>query len=240
MNDYFHPNVVMDGGDFCGDSGREEEKAANDFRDLDKVYGLVQAPRYFTLGNHEMRSFSLQKWLELVNYEKSYYFFENNNFRIIVLDGNDGCRDYSKSPNYCLSEEQFQWLEKEALDTPFFCKTLVFIHFPVLDLLSNPFDRRLSPDDTQKLRDLFSRHKVSAVFSGHVEKLYYEKSGGVEYFSLPGFYKSEAKDVFWYGSFYEITAGKKIQVKMFYKKNPDENEYRELYIPSAEYELIEK
>lgn len=239
MNDSFKPDVVMDGGDFCGDSGREDEKAEDDFRELDKIYGSIEAPRYFSLGNHEMRSFSLGKWLELAGYEKSYYSFDKDNFRIIVLDGNDGCRNRPEKPNYCLSEEQFQWLEK-TLKKPFWKKTIVFSHFPILDSLSNPFDRRLSPDDTQKLRSLFSRHQASAVFTGHVEKLYYEKLDGVEYFSLPGFYKSEAKNVAWYRSFYEISARKNVSVKMFYKKTPDEGSYRELIIPSEEYEKIEK
>jgi 3',5'-cyclic AMP phosphodiesterase CpdA len=155
-------------------------------------------------------------WLELVGYEKPYYYFDVKNYRMIVLDSNffpvcfdnvptaqdSVCLEQGKDinvldvvdifpdaeyyPGY-VDQEQIKWLE-EVLRDAADKKILVFVHQPPI-LESEVKSAELFVFNKEELRVLFEKFGVLAVFSGHIEELCHQEINGVKYFVIPGFYK---------------------------------------------------
>lgn len=240
MNNSFRPDLIVENGDFIEGSFREGEKSIRDFRILDSYLKKIGVPVLHVVGNHEMRGLALAQWLELTNNESSYYYIDKGNLRIIVLDGNDKGRVSDDNNGYYhMSDEQLVWLD-ETLKSSSNFKTIVFIHFPLTETAIDGTQKVIDPQETQNLKDIISVNMADAVITGHTEKLNYEEIGGVEYFSLPGFSKSNSHKVPWLGCFYEVQIDEKISVKMFYKKSFTDGQYQELIIPSENYYKIEK
>ncbi len=237
MNSDFRPAFIVQGGDLI--EGNEGEKSSfEDFKVLFDYFKNTNVPVYHVIGNHDTRGLSKENWLDFVGYEKSFYFFDYDDLRIVIMDGNE--HEKAKTENYTgdfyyISQEQFFWLEKTLSENKNL-KKLVFIHYPPFVDRGN---RMLDPNLSKKIREIFARNKVLAVFSGHTERLDFQEIEGVRYFTLPGVEKSKNKDILWLESFAEITLEKEVWVKLFYKKNHAE-EYRTLLIPSEEYDQIEK
>lgn len=240
INNNFNPDFVVDGGDLIEGTDREGQKSIDDFRALADYFEKIKVPSYHINGNHEMRGFSKNEWLNLTSYEKSFYYFDYENLRTVILDGNENekalpeIENYNKN-NYYLSKEQFEWLER-ILSESKNMKKIVFIHYPPFD---TPGTKMIEPGQASRLREIFSKNGVSAVFSGHTERLDFEEMDGVRYFVIPGIWRSKLKYVLWLESFAEITIKKDPEVKLYYKKSREE-EYKTLIIPSEEYELVEK
>lgn len=240
MNNIFQPDFIIQGGDLIEGTERERQKSIDDFNLLLGYLKKLNASIHHVIGNHETRGFTKKDWLDLTGYAKPFYSFDYENLKIIVLDVNEnekvanGLQNYDKD-YYYLSEEQFVWLEKTLAESKKL-KKLIFIHYPPFE---TPGTKMIDLAQSARLREIFSRHKVAAVFSGHTERLNFAEIDGVRYFVLPGIERSKLKYVLWLESFAEITIAKDAQVKLFYKKNETE-EYRTLIIPSEEYEKIEK
>ncbi len=240
MNNDYNPDFVVNGGDLIEGTDREGQKSIDDFKTLADYFKIINAPSYHINGNHEMRGFSKNEWLNLTGYEKNFYYFDYKNLRAIILDGNENekaetsIQNYNKNCYY-LSEEQFEWLEK-VLSEGGNMKKIIFIHYPPFE---TPGTKMIEQGQSSRLREIFSRNKVSAVFSGHTEKLEFKEIDGVKYFVIPGTEKSKKKAVTWLGSFSEITVGKEIIINFFYKKERDA-EYKTLKIPSEEFDRTAK
>jgi predicted MPP superfamily phosphohydrolase len=240
MNNNFNPDFVIDGGDLIEGTDREGQKSIDDFKGLVGYFRILKAPSYHVNGNHEMRGLSKNEWLKLTSYEKSFYYFDYRNLRTIILDGNENEKAFPEIKNYdknyyYLSEEQFKWLEKILSESENF-KKIVFIHYPPFE---TPGTKKINPDQSLRLREIFSKNKILAVFSGHTERPDFKEINDVRYFVIPGIWKSKLKHVLWLESFVEIIVKKDITVKLYYKKDREE-EYRTLIIPSKEYETMEK
>lgn len=241
MKNDFHPNFIVDGGDLIEGTDREGQKSIDDFKALKEYLEKMDIPLYHVIGNHETRGFSKDDWLKLVDQEKTFYYFDHKNLRIIVLDGNENERIDTSAPDYnkdfyYITDEQFAFLEKTLSENENLQK-IVFIHYPPFE---TPGTKMINPEQSARLREIFSKNKVAAVFSGHTEILDYKEIEGVRYFVIPGAERSELKNVHWLGTFSEITVGEDVKAKIFYKKSFDEENYHELLIPSEEYENIEK
>ncbi len=241
MKESFRPDFVIQNGDAIEGTSRKGQISIDDFKLVSEYLARAGAPVYHVNGNHEMRGLTRGDWLKLTGKNKTYYYFDKNNFRVIILDGNENEllpneKMNSNDPRgYLMTNEQFNWLEEKLKDAENF-KKIVFIHYaPII----KDNERNLNQAQAAKLREIFSRHKVLAVFSGHTEILDYTVENGVAYFIIPGVRKSEDKKVRWLDSFAEINAGEQINVKLYYKRNRGET-YKTLIIPSAEYEGIEK
>lgn len=234
VNNNFHPDFVVDGGDFIDGTRRFGSLSMRDYSAFSEIFETIKAPKYKVLGNHELRGMTRETWIELNGYENSYYYFDYDKLRVIIFDSNlipANNSDMLKNKEY---EKELFWLE-ELLKNSEDYKKIVFSHHPLVPVLrkSTPIER------ITELNNLLNKHGVRAVFSGHVEVPYYEKIGKVDYFVIPGFYRSKATGILWEGSFSEIGIGIKNSLKLFYKKE-GENDYRTLVIPSAEYEMAEK
>lgn len=234
VNNNFHPDFVVDGGDFIDGTRRFGSLSMKDYSAFSKIFETIKAPKYKVLGNHELRGMTRETWIELNGYENSYYHFDYDKLRVIILDSNlipANNTDILKNKEY---EKELFWLE-ELLKNSEDYKKIVFSHHPLVPVLrkSTPIER------ITELNNLLNEYGVRAVFSGHVEVPHYEKIGKVDYFVIPGFYRSKATGILWEGSFSEIGIGLKNSLKLFYKRE-GENDYRTLTIPSAEYEIVKK
>lgn len=199
MNGDFKPDIVMQGGDLS--DGRDDETL--------KVLGIanemleeLNSPVYHVVGNHEARDIKKEQWLELFGYKKTFYTFDVQGYRIIVLDGNFAPTNRaSKSTNSLedidpevedfypgiVTKEQISWV-KEVLRNSQDKKVLVFIHQPIVDRTIVKERTKLLMNG-ELLRGIFSENGVLAVFSGHIEETCYIEDGGVKYYTIQGFHK---------------------------------------------------
>lgn len=250
MNNDYHPDFVLENGDFI--DGKDDRSYA-DFLDAKKIFDQVSAPNFHVMGNHEARSFHKDQWLELIGREKPYYYFDAKGYRIIVLNGNnkrlvDGSI-VNASPQIesypgLLDVEQIDWLNNLMNDSKDYPK-IVFVHQPPIYT-----DAKTQPElfiDGGKLRKVFAQNNVRAVFSGHVERACNFIEDGVEYYVLPGFWKSNTglkedarykdKGVF---SEVEVTP-EKVAVKMYFlSENEPEKEDKFIEFQESQLGLDER
>jgi predicted phosphodiesterase len=211
MNDEFKPSAVVEIGDLV--DGRDHN-SLEDWKIMDTMMRKLKMPYFNVIGNHEMRSFEKSIWKESSGQEQTYYYNDIKGYRIIILDGNHfpGGKDTSPEKEYYpgeLGPEQWQWLETTLKDAAMNDKDpVVFVHQPPIETDARP-DWFLFPDGAE-LQKLFSKYKVRAVFSGHIERLCDQIIDGVDYFVLQGFWKGNGglkkeyrfKDA---GNFYSVT-----------------------------------
>lgn len=189
----FNPDFVIQNGDFvCGEDGRAKET----FVEANQIYEKISVPKYHVLGNHETRNFFKDEWLEIVGYEKPYYSFDVNGYKIIVLDGNnkpssdmeisETSPDKEFYPGF-INPVQMEWL-KDVFEKSKEINKIVFVHQPLMpEETKTQIDTFVGGEETRKL---FSENNVLAVFSGHVERLCYFEEDGVEYYVSHGFMKA--------------------------------------------------
>jgi len=239
MNEEFHPNFVVDGGDLIEGSKRKGEKSFGDWKLLATYFSKLNAPAYHVIGNHELRGFTKEEWVKINNYEKSYYYFDQDDLRVFVLDGNENEKIGPEAVGaYFLSEEQFNWLEEKLSESKKMRK-IVFIHYPVVLKYGLATTSSIATEQAEKLRRLFSENKVLAVFSGHVETLELKEIDGVKYFVIPGQERSKNRTVNFFETFAEIKVKNEVAVELYYKSLPKE-EYKKITVPSAEYDEMQK
>lgn len=231
MNNDFKPDFVVENGDFI--DGRDH-RSFEDFIDAEKITDSLQMPFFHVLGNHETRSFEKDVWLELVDYEKPFYYFDAKGYRIIVLDGNNKPINISTGESVAtgpelqfypgfLGRQQQGWLEKTLEDSKSLgLDVLVFVHQPPVK--TDAKEQAQLFVGGEKLRELFGRYNVRAVFSGHIERLcHFNYDGKTDYYVLQGFYKANSglKKEFRYkdsGAFYELTINNEtVEVKMYHR-----------------------
>lgn len=193
-----------------------------DFASFDKVLPIFQklkCPKYPVLGNHE---FSVgpekrEAVLEKLAMEKGYYDFAVQNWRFVVLDGNDislyanpeGSRSYrdaaariqelkeSGAPNAQewnggLGAGQMAWL-KDTLDKGLRAgeRIILFCHFPVF-----PPNAHNLLNDGEVVELLESSHCVTAFLSGHNHHGSYGRRKGIHFLSLCGMVETPDQNAF--------------------------------------------
>lgn len=233
MNNNLNPDFVVDGGDFIDGTRRFGTKSMQDYSAFSRILETIKAPKYQVLGNHDLRGMTRENWIRLNKYEKSYYYFDYDKLRVIVFDSTlvPGSENSSRISEY---NEQLIWLENLLKNSEGY-KKIIFTHYPFIPLL-----RKAMPiEEVDRFNKIASDYGVKVVFSGHVEVPYYEKIGGVNYFIIPGFFRSEATGMLWEESFSEINIGLRTSAKLFYKRDGEE-EYRTMVIPSEEFENAKK
>ena len=246
MRDDFQPHVIVEGGDLV--DGRDDQEK-NLYPVVLKFFEKMSAPAYHLLGNHETRGFSKEEWLDFTDYEKPYYYIDaEEDYRLIFLDGNnkpgengeavETSPDLHYYPGF-LGREQESWLE-ELLKKSENKTILVFVHQPPLEKTLLKESKELFVEG-ERLRNLFSEHKVKAVFSGHIEEMCYIEDDGVQYYALEGVHKDNRQllrsdDYKDQGTFYEIIIKEngEMEVKMFFKDKEDD-EYQNLIVDSELY-----
>ncbi|EKE25804.1 MAG: hypothetical protein ACD_5C00031G0005 [uncultured bacterium] len=242
MNDDFHPDIVVQGGDLIDGREKETEIARSVFSISIDHFKKLKSPVLHMMGNHETRDGGVPKelWLKETGNNETYYYRDCKNTRLIILDG---IEDF-QNQYYALSSKQIDWLN-ETLDSSESKKVIVFTHVPLITRSEiSPrlkSEKEFSSQQAENIKRLFAEKGVDIIISGHNEILYRKNENDVIHQVLPGVFKSKDEEVSWLHSYYEITQkDDDISIKMLYKKNPEEIKYQTLEIPSPEFDRIEK
>ncbi len=202
------PQFVLSLGDYI-------DKNFSSYDTLNPVTARLTMHLYHALGNHEfsVNDNEKEKVLQKENLEKPYYSFEEDNWRFVIINGNDlslyahikGSPKYKEAEvllqklkadslrqaqtwNGAVGKEQLAWLEKElAAAQKKKQKVIMACHFP------------LYPDSATELlwnakevRALIEKYPcVFAYFNGHVHKSQYFFEKGVHYVSFRGMVELE-------------------------------------------------
>lgn len=252
MQDTFHPNLVVQVGDLIEGSNRLGDKSVADFTFLrDELDRSAGASVLHVIGNHDRRGFHDDMiWKSLTGNDATYYFRDQDDVRIVVLDYDDADRnadladDVSIAPSsgakYTISEDQFSWL-KRTLEDAGRRRIVVFTHVPVNENAILPGNLVNPPDQRRQLRDLFATYGVKAVVSGHAEIFRFEEDRGVRYFALPGFHRSEAKSKpeKWYGTYAGMSLFDDASMIVRFEKEFG-GPYQDVGVPSAAFDALPK
>lgn len=193
MNDVLSPDFIVINGDVIEGTKTPASQGMEELRQTKALFDRTSIPKYWVLGNHDVRSMNKTQWKETLGIGYTHKAFRIKGYKIIILDSNFDAagedvgpgpgRSYTRGK---VSQEGLEWLENE-LESPE--KKIVFLHHPPLrDIDKKP--NILLLKNAAILRDLFSKGNVIGVFAGHIEDLYSEREGTVRYFVFPGMTKS--------------------------------------------------
>jgi len=165
-----------------------EQRTLSYLQVAEKVLQEFDGPTYHVLGNHDMDSVSKTQFLKRVentniDSSRSYYSFDLNALRCVVLDANykaDGA-DYEHGnfdwTDANIPSEELDWL-KQDLAAPG-GPVIVFIH-QLLDGTGSVYVNNAA--DVRQI--LQASGKVLAVFQGHHHSGSYSNIAGIHYYTL--------------------------------------------------------
>lgn len=193
MNDVLSPDFIVINGDVIEGTKTPAPQGTEELRQTKALFDQTSIPKYWVLGNHDVRSINKTQWKETLEIGYTSKAFRIKGYKIIILDSNFNAagedvvpgpgRSYTRGN---VSQKEVDWLKKE-LESPE--KKIVFLHHPPLrDIEKKP--NILLLKNATVLRELFSNGNVIGVFSGHIEDLYSEQTDDVRYFVFPGMVKS--------------------------------------------------
>ena len=165
------PDFIIELGDFG--------TPAPAYAHLFEIWNSFPGKKYHVIGNHEMDGgTSLEEALAYRNMESSYYTFDVNGFRFIVLDGNDKKNPQQKGYRQYIGPAQQEWLKKKLAESA--GPIVIFSHQglgPVEGL-----------DNDKEMRDILEQHnsctksnKVIACFNGHAHNDSADEINGIWY-----------------------------------------------------------
>ncbi|MBW8035684.1 MAG: hypothetical protein FVQ79_08660 [Planctomycetes bacterium] len=182
------------------------DAGCRDMEDALGVFGGCRADTYSIVGNHDFVGANREEVLSLLGLERSYYDFERNGWRFVVLDTTEigvqsglakGNRNYqigedmlarleeqnavnAKCYNGAVSDEQKRWLKEVLRDASAKGqKAIVFGHG---SLLPKSKFMVLNCDDVIEIFE--GSGSVVAYFNGHVHSDMYAFSKGIHYFTI--------------------------------------------------------
>ncbi len=167
-------DLVLMLGDLQYDAGLQKDYEENFLKDIKNI----NTPILATPGNHDYGSGNANFYLTLPNYKsnilvsnqnnKTYYYKDYNNWRIISLDSNceyiSGCDEKS---------EEYKWLQS-ILTTSNDKYILAFWHHPIWNV-----GRHRSVENTSRAQDLFdllAKFNLKLVLNGHDHNFQYFQS----------------------------------------------------------------
>jgi hypothetical protein len=131
-------------------------------------------PILFTVkGEYDMLENSHEQYVSFSG-RKSRYSFNYGKNHMVVLDTAAG-----KTAG--MEQDQLDWLEKDLrlhVKSP---AIFIFTHNPLFTREAPDNDENPVCMERDKLHEIFVRHRVRAVFSGHVQYFYTENRDGIEY-----------------------------------------------------------
>lgn len=217
MRDDFKPDFMVANGDVIDGTYQEPNEGMAILGMLKTIFEKAGMPAYWVIGNHDLRSLSDEQWLSALEIDYLDKAFFVGDYKIILMDSqySSGGRiegdDEKSSDGILFSDKQKKWLEKELQNTRKI--PVVFMHNPPFEYIDNK-PCGASAQEAAYLQDMFARYHVAAVFAGHIEKLFHQKIGGVDYYVLPGIKKNGV----YFGTFSEITMTRRhAEVDLFYR-----------------------
>lgn len=159
-----NPDFVVSLGDLCKPVVENERKVLEPFL-------AIGVPIYHTIGNHESDGCGLADGMRFLSLENSYYSFERDNIKFIVLNScyfskNGEEQPYLKKNYKCedsvypiIPTEELEWLKNELSDNK---KYVIFSHHSLV----NEFrDRGIF--NREEVRELFKDKEVLLCVNGH-------------------------------------------------------------------------
>jgi predicted phosphodiesterase len=161
------PDFVVTVGDLI-QGYKDSAGTAGDWDSILPCLKILSCPIYLTPGNHDITTPNVRNLFTLKTGRKPYYSFDFQNSHFIILDN-------TQSP-YAdrMDPDQIKWLEKDLKALKNKSGTYVFMHRPFW-----PFGVGAGRPD--KLHDLFKKHQVTAVFTGHWHKYASDVYDGIRY-----------------------------------------------------------
>ena len=182
------------------------DKKFSSFDTLIPIWDKLKSKSYHVLGNHDfsVKDSLKSKVFDKLNLKSRYYSFEKNNWKFIVLDGNDlsfhGSLDakkkeeaknlfeekkekpYAKKYNGGLSKAQLKWVEEELrLATKNNQNVGFFDHFPVNPIASHNLW------NTDEFLSLIKKYNCVKVFmNGHNHAGGYKEENGIHFITYKG------------------------------------------------------
>lgn len=187
-NDVFRPDLVIGGGDYIESSATKPEKAKAQLREIHEVFKTLTMPRYYALGNHDMRSLTKREVMDILGIEESHVILDQGDWRLVIFDSNfhhqtDADRGAENYTDGYVNQAEMAWLDA-ALDTD--RPTIVFSHHSpaiVLSQSDGENNRRTVIKNGAEVRALLERHpNVVASMSGHTPRPQYTEINGIHYF----------------------------------------------------------
>lgn len=199
------------------------DKNIESYDTLNPIWNGLKSTSYHVLGNHdfEVEDSLKPQIFEKLNLKKRYYSFEKNNWKFIVLDGNDlsfyGTFDsiktqetqvmfskierdslpYAKPYNGGIGKTQFKWIEQEIINAKD-KNVAVYCHFPLLPIANDNLW------NTVELRKLLEKHDNVKVFlNGHNHNGDYVYKNNIHYLTFKAMVNSADSSAFSIGKFYQ-------------------------------------
>jgi hypothetical protein len=168
--DFLAPDLIMTVGDLI--EGYLADSAATE-AEWDYGLGLLDAtgiPYHLTPGNHDIWDPQSRRiYSARVGSPDTAFVFRNNLFVIL-----DVSTEYKADR---LSQTKIDRLERELAGAGRYEHTFVFYHKPF-------WCEDFSFERPNRLHDIFKRHGVDAVFTGHYHKSFYTEQDGIRYFGV--------------------------------------------------------
>ena len=183
------PEFVIAGGDLITDGFESSaETVAPRWDAYMTMHNKINTPIYPVLGNHDLvavrpkdhspisenpRALFLQK----MKREKTWYTFDQNQYRFIVLDSvsiNDGAGGGSPYKGY-VNEEQIEWLRELVAATPKDQPIVLVTHIPLLTSFYMATRGATAPapshrviGNNKEVLKCFAEHNLILVLQGHL------------------------------------------------------------------------
>lgn len=165
MNNEFHPDFVVQGGDLIEDTKRDV-----DIKNIKMglaILSKLRCPVYNLVGNHEMRCLTMLDLKKLFRFKNRYFSFDKKGVRFIFL--------FTEQPypgkQIWLSVQQMLWLKKQVQTK---LKIIIFSHHSLVPVDTKGnfwFEGR--PEVTyinnfKEFQQTISKKNVKLCFNGHL------------------------------------------------------------------------
>lgn len=174
-----NPDFIIELGDFV----TPDEKYSHYF----DIWNSFNGDTYHVIGNHEPDGgYAKEQVLQDRGMENTYYTFEKNGFRFIVLDCNEKKSPDDKPYFNFIGPEQVTWLKNELAGTD--KPVVIFSHQA---LFSPKGEQNMGIDNTNEIQDILENHNrsnpgkpVIACFNGHTHYDVAEQINGIWYITI--------------------------------------------------------
>lgn len=194
------------------------DAGCSDMEDILGVFAGIRTDRYSIVGNHDFTGANRQQVLSLLGLERSYYDFERNGWRFVVLDTTEigvqsgWAKDHenyrlgeellarleeqnavnARCYNGAVSDEQKRWLKGILRDAS--TKGQNAIVFGHGSLLPKSKFMLLNCDDVIEIFE--ESDSVVAYFNGHIHSDMYAFNKGIHYFTINAMVEDVSEDAY--------------------------------------------
>ncbi|MDP8238340.1 MAG: metallophosphoesterase [Candidatus Hatepunaea meridiana] len=164
------PDFVLTVGDMIEGYSDDYDKVSAEWTEYKTLITPLTSSIYHTPGNHDIWD---EKSLELFRQQigDNYYSFDYKGLHFIILDVS--CINSSAE----LPDEQITWLEEDLNKHKDAAYTFVFFHKPF-------WIHTLGSSKSDEMHEIFKKHNVDAVFTGHYHTYFSGEYDGVIYTSI--------------------------------------------------------